>query len=341
MFRKPLANLVGAKESEVAAMGSLTANLHFLMVSFFNPKGKKKKILCEAKAFPSDQYALETQLKHYELDPKEDLIELHPRKGEDFLREEDILSSIQEHAEEIALIMIGGVNYYTGQKMPMQEIAALANELGITVGFDLAHAFGNVELKLHEWGVDFAAWCSYKYLNSGPGSVAGIFVHDKHAQNPKLDRFAGWWGTPPEDRFMMEQGFQPAYGADGWQLSNAPVLAMAVHKVALDIHNEAGMERLLKKQKLLTSYLEFILMDIAERNSGINFKIITPPERGAQLSIYISGKGKELFNNISAKGVVADWREPNVIRVAPTPLYNSFEDVYEFGSYIEEALKEV
>lgn len=341
MFRAPLAKIMGAKETEVAAMGSLTANLHFLMVSFFNPKGNRCKILCEAKAFPSDQYALETQLKHYGLDPEECLIELHPREGEGYLRTEDILQKIKNHADEIAMIMIGGVNYYTGQKMPMKEIAALANELNIVVGFDLAHASGNVELKLHEWGVDFAAWCSYKYLNSGPGSVAGIFVHDKHAQNPELDRFAGWWGTPAEGRFMMEQGFKPAYGADGWQLSNAPVLAMAVHKVALDIHNAAGMDRLLKKQKQLTAFLEFILRDIAKRYSDIDFKILTPEDRGAQLSIFLSGKGKELFNRITEKGVVADWREPNVIRIAPTPLYNSFEDVFEFGRIIEESIGEV
>ncbi len=341
MFRKPLAEIMGAKETEVAAMGSLTANLHFLMVSFFNPKGKKCKILCEAKAFPSDQYALESQLKHYGLDPQKDLMELHPREGENYLREDDILQTIKDHAEEIAMIMIGGVNYYTGQKMPMKEIAALANELGIIVGFDLAHASGNVELKLHEWGVDFAAWCSYKYLNSGPGSVAGIFVHDKHAQDESLDRFAGWWGTPSEDRFMMRQGFKPAYGADGWQLSNAPVLAMAVHKLALDIHCKAGMERLLNKQKMLTSYLDFILKDISNRNEGVDLKIITPESRGAQLSILMSGKGKELFNRISEKGVVADWREPNVIRIAPAPLYNSFEDVFEFGKLIEEAIEEV
>jgi len=341
MFRAPLAKIMGAKETEVAAMGSLTANLHFLMVSFFNPKGQKRKILCEAKAFPSDQYALETQLRHYGLDPVEDLIEIHPREGEDHLREEDIFQKIKDHADEIALIMIGGVNYYTGQKMPMQEIAQLANELGITVGFDLAHASGNVELKLHDWGVDFAAWCSYKYLNSGPGSVAGIFVHDKHAQNSDLDRFAGWWGTPADDRFMMRQGFHPAYGADGWQLSNAPVLAMAVHKIALDLHNEAGMDRLLNKQKQLTAYLEFVLQDIASRNNNVDFKILTPESRGAQLSIYLSGQGKALFNNISEKGVVADWREPNVIRVAPAPLYNSFEDVYEFGNLIEESIAEV
>jgi kynureninase len=338
-FREPLAELVGAKPIEVSAMGSLTANLHFLMVSFFNPKGKKCKILCEAKAFPSDQYALETQLKHYGLDPKKDLIEVAPREGEHALREEDILKAIIDHKDELALIMIGGVNYYSGQLMPMESIAKLAQELNITVGFDLAHAAGNVKLKLHEWGVDFAAWCSYKYLNSGPGSVAGIFVHEKHSQNNELDRFAGWWGVPAEDRFMMEPGFKPAAGADAWQLSNAPVLAMAVHKLALDIHTEAGMDRLLKKQKQLWAYTTYVLEEIAKENSGVQFEVITPDAHGAQISLLLHGEGKELFNKISEKGVVVDWREPNVIRLAPTPLYNSFEDVYEFGKLISESLR--
>lgn len=340
-FREPLAKLVGAKPLEVCAMGSLTANLHFLMVSFFKPEGKKRKILCEAKAFPSDQYALETQLRHHGLDPKECLIEVGPREGEHHLREEDLLEKIKSNQDELALIMIGGVNYYTGQKIPMQSIAALANELGITVGYDLAHAAGNVELKLHEWGVDFAAWCSYKYLNSGPGSVAGIFVHERHSENPNLDRFAGWWGVPAEGRFKMQAGFTPAPGADAWQLSNAPVLAMAVHKVALDLHLEAGMDRLLKKQKKLNSYTEYILKEIANSGMGIGFEVITPQSRGAQISILVKGKGKELFNKISEKGVVADWREPNVIRLAPTPLYNSFEDVFEFGQLINDSLNEL
>lgn len=340
-FRKPLAEIMGAKEKEVCAMGSLTANLHFLMVSFYNPQGKKNKILCESKAFPSDQYALETQIKHYHLDPKECLIEVAPRDGEHHLREEDILEMITKHKDELALIMIGGVNYYTGQKMPMAAIAKLANELGITVGFDLAHASGNVALELHNWGVDFAAWCSYKYLNSGPGGVAGIFVHEKHSANNSLDRFAGWWGTAADNRFQMEPGFEPAEGADAWQLSNAPVLSMAVHKAALDLHLEAGMDRLLAKQKDLTAYLEYVLSSVADRNEGVNFEIITPESRGAQLSIFVHGKGKDLFNKMTAKGVVSDWREPNVIRVAPAPIYNSFEDVYEFGKRIEDSLNEI
>mgnify|MGYP001275178207 CR=1 FL=1 len=338
MFKPKLAQVVGAKAEEVTAMGGLTSNLHLLMVSFFRPSGKKTKILCEGKAFPSDQYALESQLKFHGLDVEENLIELFPRDGEHHLREEDILKTIEDHADELALIMIGGVNYYTGQVMPMESIARMANDKGIIVGFDCAHAAGNVKMQLHNWGVDFAAWCSYKYLNSGPGSTAGIFVHEKHAEDDNLPRFAGWWGTPPEDRFLMKKGFKADYGADGWQLSNAPVLAMAVQNASLDIYLEAGQERLIKKQKELTAYLNFILSDLSDKHENVEFEIITPNERGSQLSILTHGSGKELFNYLSENGLVADWREPNVIRLAPVPLYNSFEDVYQLGQLIEKAL---
>jgi kynureninase len=341
MFKTKLAKVVGAKPEEVTAMGGLTGNLHFLMVSFFRPKDKRTKILCEGKAFPSDQYALQSQLKFHDLNPEEHLIELYPRKGEYHLREEDILAQIEKHGDTIALIMIGGVNYYTGQVMPMQSITRAGHKVGALIGFDCAHAAGNVGLELHDWDVDFAAWCSYKYLNSGPGSTAGIFVHERHANNPELPRFAGWWGTPPDDRFLMKKDFQPDYGADGWQLSNAPVLAMAVQNISLDLYNEAGRERLISKQKDLTAYLEFVLNDISERVESINFEIITPKERGSQLSILTHGSGKELFNKISKEGVVADWREPNVIRIAPVPLYNSFTDVYRFGQVIEKSLQKI
>lgn len=341
MFKPKLAKVVGAKPEEVTAMGGLTGNLHFLMVSFFRPEGKRTKILCEGKAFPSDQYALESQLKFHGLNPEEHLIELFPREGEPHLREEDILAQIEEAGDSLALIMIGGVNYYTGQVMPMKAITEAGHKVGAIVGFDCAHAAGNVGLELHDWGVDFAAWCSYKYLNSGPGSTAGIFVHERHANSPELPRFAGWWGTPPDDRFLMKKGFQPDYGADGWQLSNAPVLAMAVQNISLDIYNEAGRDRLIHKQKDLTAYLEFVLNDISARAESINFEIITPKERGSQLSILTHGSGKALFNKISEKGVVADWREPNVIRIAPVPLYNSFTDVYRFGQIIEESLQKI
>ena len=340
-FKTSMAEIVGAKTSEVVAMGGLTSNLHLLMVSFYRPKGKRVKILCEGKAFPSDQYALESQVKYHGLNPDETIVELFPEEGEHFIRKEKILETIEELGEELALIMIGGVNYYTGQVFPMQEITEKGHQVGAIVGFDLAHAAGNVKLKLNEWGVDFAAWCSYKYLNSGPGSVAGIFVHERHEQNNELPRFAGWWGTPSEGRFQMEKGFVPAKGADGWQLSNAPVLAMAVHKAAIDLHVSAGVGRLIEKQKKLTAYLEFVLLTISERIQRVNFEVITPKERGSQLSILTHGSGRELFNKLSEKGVVADWREPNVIRVAPVPMYNSFYDVYRFGEIIEESLEEL
>ena len=341
LFKPLLSQVVGAKESEVTALGGLTGNLHFLMVSFYRPSAKRFKILCEGKAFPSDQYALERQVKFHGLNPSEALIELHPRDGEQHLREEDILKAIEENSEEISLIMIGGVNYYTGQVMPMGKITRAGHKAGAIVGFDLAHAFGNIELKLNEWGVDFAAWCSYKYLNSGPGSVAGIFVHERHENNSELPRFAGWWGTPTDGRFKMEKGFKPALGSDGWQLSNAPVLSMAIHKVALEIHLQAGLENLRAKQKTLTGYLEFILKEISNNNESIRFEIITPKERGSQLSILTHGSGKPLFDLMTKKGVIADWREPNVIRVAPVPLYNSYRDVFRFGKIISESLIEL
>jgi kynureninase len=237
--------------------------------------------------------------------------------------------------------MIGGVNYYTGQVMPMKEITEAGQKKGSIVGFDLAHAFGNIELKLNEWNVDFAAWCSYKYLNSGPGSVAGIFVHENHKNNSNLPRFAGWWGTPSEGRFKMKKGFIPAEGSDGWQLSNAPVLSMAIHKVALEIHLEAGLKNLRSKQKTLTNYLEFVLEEISKDESNTSFEIITPKQRGSQLSILTHGSGKPLFDKMTEKGIIADWREPNVIRVAPVPLYNSFLDIYKFGQIIIESIKEL
>lgn len=342
MFKQPLAKIVGALPVEVTAMNSLTTNLHLLMVSFYQPSKKRFKILCEAKAFPSDQYALESQVEFHGYSYDEAVIEISPRKGEHTIRHDDIIKAIEENKDSLALVMIGGVNYYTGQLFDMKSIAESAHNAGAKVGFDLAHAVGNVKLELHDWGVDFAAWCSYKYLNSGPGSVGGIFVHEKHSERKELKRFAGWWGTPSNNRFMMEKGFVPAEGADAWQLSNAPVLAMAVHKVAIDLHNKAGMDQLLEKQKKLTSFTEFILQDISERYKDISFEIITPSEesqRGSQLSILVEGFGKQMFNQFMEKGVIADWREPNVIRIAPVPIYNSFMDAFGFGLAMEEILK--
>ena len=342
MFKQPLSEIVGAKPVEVTAMNSLTTNLHLLMVSFYKPSKSRFKILCEAKAFPSDQYALESQVNFHGYTYEEAVIEINPKEGEHTLRNEDVISAIEENKESLALVMIGGVNYYTGQLFDMQSIAKAAKEAGANVGFDLAHAAGNVQMNLHDWNVDFAAWCSYKYLNSGPGSVGGVFVHEKHSKNSQLPRFAGWWGTPSDTRFMMEKGFVPAEGADAWQLSNAPVLAMAVHKTALDLHIKAGMPQLVEKQKKLTGYLEFLLKGLAERSKNVSFEIITPRDkqfRGSQLSILTKGFGKEMFSKLMKKGVIADWREPNVIRVAPVPIYNSYMDVYNFAVAMEDIIK--
>lgn len=336
------ARVVGSLPKEVVVTHSLTTNLHLLMVSFYRPAGTRTKILCEAKAFPSDLYALESQVRFHGLNPDVDLVALAPRDGEHLLREEDVLAKIAELGDTLAMIMIGGVNYYTGQLMDMPAITKAGHAVGAIVGFDLAHAAGNIHLKLHEWNVDFAAWCSYKYLNSGPGGVSGMFVHERFANRPDLPRFAGWWGYDKSTRFQMEPGFKPMEGAEGWQLSNAPVLSMAAHWASLEIYDEVGMERLNEKTVLLTGYLEFILDELtAKYKDQCRFEIITPREktrRGAQLSILVHGKGKALFDALSANGVVADWREPNVIRVAPVPLYNSFEDVYYLGKFMEEAI---
>ena len=337
-----MAEIVGAKPIEVVVTHSLTTNLHLLMVSFFRPEGKRTKIICEEKAFPSDQYAIESQLNFHGLG-LDNLIEIAPRKGELLIREEDIIAKINEIGDELALVMIGGVNYYTGQLFDMKSITNAGHSVGAKVGFDLAHAAGNVDLSLNAWGVDFAAWCGYKYLNSSPGGVAGMFVHEKHANNTNLPRFAGWWGHNKDTRFEMKPGFSPIPGAEGWQLSNAPVLGMAVQLASLEIFKKAGMGRISEKRDLLTAYLEYIILDVSERNkTTCSFEIITPSEptkRGAQLSMLVHGKGKELFEKLSKNGVVADWREPNVIRVAPAPLYTSFEDCYWFGKFLEEAIQ--
>jgi kynureninase len=337
-----VARIVGAKPIEVVVTHSLTTNLHLLMVSFYRPQGKRTKILCETKAFPSDQYALESQVKFHGLS-MDHLVEVGPREGEQLIRIEDILSKIEELGDELALVMIGGVNYYTGQLFDMETITKAGHKVGAIVGFDLAHAAGNINLKLNEWGVDFAAWCGYKYLNSSPGGVSGMFVHERHANNPDLPRFAGWWGYNKEKRFLMEPGFQPMPGAEGWQLSNAPVLGMAAHLASVDIFDEAGMEAIGTKRDLMTAYLEFVIDSISERNKEkCTFQLITPrdkKQRGAQLSMMALGQGRALFDALSDLGVVADWREPNVIRVAPAPLYNSFEDCWWFGNLLEKAIQ--
>ncbi|EKB48474.1 kynureninase [Cecembia lonarensis] len=335
-----LSAIVGAHEHEVVAMNNLTSNLHFLMVSFYCPDQTRYKIITEAGAFPSDMYMLETQVKFHGLDPEKCIVELSPRAGEYTLRTEDILMAIEANKENLALVMMAGLQYYTGQVFDMKAITAAAHQVGARAGFDLAHAVGNAKLELHDWGVDFATWCSYKYLNSGPGNISGIFVHERHAENQELPRFAGWWGHDEGERFRMEKGFKPMYGADGWQLANSNVLALAAHQASLDIFEEAGMDRLRAKSELLTGYLEFLIEKISG-DSGV-LEIITPKipnERGCQLSLLIHKGGKSVFDEFYKHGVVGDWRNPNVIRLAPTPLYNSFIDIYQFAKILEQSLQ--
>lgn len=341
IFPKLLSKIVGAKEEELVVMNQLTVNLHLLMVSFYQPTAQRYKIICEAKAFPSDQYALESQVKFHGLNYEDAVIEVAPRAGEHTIRLEDILAVIEQHKDSVALVLFGGVNYYTGQLFNMQAITKVAHSVGAICGFDLAHAAGNIELHLHDWNVDFACWCSYKYLNSGPGGVSGVFIHEKHIANKELNRFAGWWGYKKDTRFKMERGFEPIPTAEGWQLSNAPVLSMAAHKASLDIFDEAGMEKIHAKRKLLAGYLHFILNEINQQQAEKVIEIITPnneAERGCQVSILMLKNGKQIFDELMKQGVIADWREPNVIRVAPVPLYNSFEDVWSFGNIITKIL---
>lgn len=329
------AYVVGAKPIETVVTHSLTTNIHLLMVSFYQPNGKRTKILCEKKAFPSDQYALMSQLEFHGYN-KEHLIEIGPRDGEETIHHEDILSAIDKHKDELALVFMGGVNYYTGQFFNLQEITKAGHKAGAIVGFDLAHAAGNVNLSLHDWNIDFATWCSYKYLNSSPGGVSGIFVHEKHAENPDLKRFAGWWGHDKEQRFLMEDQFVPIKGAEGWQLSNAPVLGMAAHLSSLKIFKDAGMERIGSKRDLITAYLEYLILKVSAENGNF-LKIITPNsifERGSQLSLVLEKDGKKKFDLLTEQGIIADWREPNVIRIAPAPLYNSFEDCWHFAEVL-------
>ena len=327
------AKIVGAKNSEVVAMNTLTVNLHLMMVSFYRPTQKRHKIIIEGDAFPSDIYAVESQIKHHGFLPESSLIKLRPRDGESAIRTEDISAIIERDGDEIALIMLGGVNYYTGQVFNFEIITKLAQNKEIVVGFDLAHAAGNIKLELHKWGVDFAVWCSYKYLNSGPGSVAGAYIHEKH-HNANLPRFAGWWGHNKEERFKMPDKFNPITSADGWQLSNPPILSLAAIRASLSIFDEVGMEKLVSKSKKLTDYLVFLLNSIETDR----IEIITPKERGCQLSIRVKNGDKKLFDSITRKGVIADWREPDVIRVAPIPLYNSFQDVFNFYFILKEEL---
>jgi len=342
-FAVPLSDIVGAKPSEVGVMNTLTVNLHLLMVSFYNPTPKKYKIICEEKAFPSDQYMFQSQVKFHGFDPKDAIVEIKRREGEANIRLEDILAKIDEVGSELALVLIGGVNYYTGQVFDMKTITAAGQKHGAYVGWDLAHAAGNIKLELHDWNVDFAAWCSYKYMNSGPGNASGFFVHEKHHNDKELKRFAGWYGHNKERRFKMEPDFDPVHGADGWQVSNLPILSLAPYLASVEMFAEVGMDKLITKRNLITSYLEFILHEIDKELEGADFEILTPSnqeERGCQLSVYLHGQGRELFDRLMKNGVITDWREPNVIRLAPAPFYCSFEDMYEFGQILKRLILE-
>lgn len=332
------ARLVGANPPEVVVMNSLTVNLHLMMVSFYRPTPSRYKILIEAGAFPSDQYAVKSQLQFHGYVPAEGLIELPLRKGEALHRTEDIEAFIEREGESIALLLLGGVNYYTGQAFDMERITRIAHAKGCAVGLDLAHAVGNIELQLHNWEVDFAVWCSYKYLNGGPGAIAGCFVHDKHADKPGMPRFAGWWGHNKETRFLMGPDFVPISGAEGWQLSNPPILPLAALRASMEIFDAAGMKRLREKSRLLTGYLEFLV----DQLGGDKVAIITPRDenqRGCQLSLVVRNNGKEVYQKLTAEGVICDWREPDVIRVAPVPLYNSFMDVFRFAEILKKLSK--
>jgi kynureninase len=344
IFPPLLAEIVGAKETEIVVMNQLTVNLHLLMMSFYRPTPERFKIICEAKAFPSDQYALESQIRLHGLDPQNCLIEIEPRAGTHHIEEADILQAIQEHQNNLALVLLGGVNYYSGQVFDMAGITKAAHAAGAVCGFDLAHAVGNIPLQLHEWNVDFACWCSYKYLNSGPGGVAGAFIHERHVSNTGLPRLAGWWGHDKETRFQMDRKFVPMPTAEGWQLSNAPILSMAAHHAALQVFAEAGMLRVWQKGNALQEYLVFVLKEINKQYSTPILQIITPEEKGrhgCQVSMLMLRHGKEIFQELLNKGVIADWREPNVIRVAPVALYNRFEDIYLFGEIISSALRTI
>lgn len=335
---QPLSTIMGCLPQELSVMNNLSVNLHLMLVSFYRPVGKRYKILCEAKAFPSDQYMMETHVKHHHFDPRDAIIEVHPRPGENTIRNEDILEKIVQHKEELALVLFSGINYYSGQVFDLQTITQLAQQAGAKVGFDLAHAAGNIELKLHEWHVDFACWCSYKYLNAGPGAVAGVFIHERYHTDPSIPRFAGWWGYEKANRFKMDQGFKPEQNASGWQLGTPALLLYASHLAALKLVEEAGWKKINEKRQLLTAYLWYILDEVNATQKAPIIEFITPrneKEHGCQVSMNMLQRGKEIYTALMDQGVFVDWREPSVIRLAPVPLYNTFEEVWKFG----EALK--
>ena len=328
-FKRPLSKMMGCKQEELTVMNALTVNLHLLLLSFYRPSAQRYKIIMEAGAFPSDQYAIETQVKFYGYDPGDAIIEIAPRAGEKILHTEDILQQIENNKERVAVVLLGGINYYTGQLYDIDKITSAAHLAGAIAGYDLAHVAGNVPMQLHRWNVDFAAWCSYKYLNGGPGAVAGVFINRKYTNDTGFRRLAGWWGNDEKTRFKMEKGFKAKKGAAGWQLSTAQIFNMVALKASLLLFEEAGIKNIRKKSVMLTAYLEFLLQQLTH----IKFEIITPADseqRGAQLSLYFKEKAKSIHQHLIDNGVVVDYREPGVIRVAPAPLYNSFQDVYRF-----------
>jgi len=339
---KTLSAIVGALPAEVVVMNQLTVNLHLMLVSFYKPQGKRNKIICEAKAFPSDQYTFETHIRHHKLNPDDTIVEVYPREGEHTIRTEDILQTIEKHRDEVALVMFSGINYYSGQLFDIPAITSAARKAGAIAGFDLAHAAGNVDLRLHEWGVDFACWCSYKYLNSGPGAIGAVFIHERHHHDSTLSRFAGWWGYDQATRFKMEKGFKPMKGAEGWQLSTPSFILYASHKTALDIFEQAGWDKIKEKRKLLNDYLWFLLDAVNESASEKIIEFITPrdpAERGCQVSMLMLKRGREIFDALSKEGVMTDWREPNVIRIAPVPLYNTYEEVWRFADILKKIIQ--
>ncbi len=340
-FANPLSKIMGCLPTEVTVMNTLTVNLHLLMVSFYQPTAKRYKIICEEKAFPSDQYMFQSQVHFHGFNSNDAIVEIKRREGEHNIRQEDIIAKINELGDELALVLFGGVNYYTGQVFDMKSITEAGHNVGAIVGFDLAHAAGNIELNLHNWNVDFASWCSYKYMNSGPGNASGCFIHEKHHTNNLLPRFAGWWGHNKERRFKMEQNFEPVQGADGWQISNLPILSLAPYLASVTLFDEVGMKKIVLKRNQITNYLEFILKEIDKEVKG-NFEIITPQnqvERACQLSVYFHGEGRSLFDYLMKNGVVTDWREPNVIRFAPVPLYTSYVDIFNFGQILKKGIE--
>lgn len=334
-LRPVMAKIVGANEEEVTLMNTLTVNLHLMMLSFYRPDKHRFRIIMEAGAFPSDQYAVETLVRHHGLDPADAIIELCPAEGEKLLRTEDMIDAIRNCGDSLAMVMLGGINYYTGQLYDMEAVTKAAHEAGAIAGFDLAHVVGNVPLRLHDWGVDFAVWCSYKYLNAGPGATGGAFIHASHAADTGMPRLGGWWGNDEKTRFRMEKGFVPKPNAGGWNISTAQVFNMAALKASLQLFDKAGMEALRKKSILLTAYLEYLLGQLP----GLACEIITPREpeaRGAQLSLYFTENGKAIHDRMIASGIIVDYREPGVIRVAPAPLYCSFGDVYRFYEILKD-----